>query len=143
MPGVQNPHCSPWHSANPCCTGSSRPPRARSSTVRTRRPSAMAASTVHDFTGVSSSHTTHAPQLEVSHPQCDPVSPRSSRRKWMSSSRASTSLVWLTPFTVIVICISTVLSPRPAVRGAGRLPAARGAARPGGRAGGPGAATGW
>ena len=91
MPGVQNPHCSPWHSAKPCWTGSSLPPRARSSTVRTRRPSAMAASTVHDFTGVSSSQTTQAPQLEVSQPQCDPVRPRSSRRKWISSSRASTS----------------------------------------------------
>ncbi len=34
-----------------------------------------------------------APQLEVSQPQCDPVSRRSSRRKWISSSRASTSRV--------------------------------------------------
>ena len=25
MPGVQNPHCSPWHSAKPCWTGSSSP----------------------------------------------------------------------------------------------------------------------
>ena len=58
----------------------------------TRLPSVMAASTVQDFTGVSSSHTTQAPQFEVSQPQCDPVSRSSSRMKWMSSSRASTSL---------------------------------------------------
>ena len=93
MPGVQNPHCSPWHSAKPCCTGSSRPPLSSPSTVRTWRPSAMAASTVHDLTGVPSSHTTQAPQFEVSQPQCEPVSRSSSRRKWMSSSRGSTSRV--------------------------------------------------
>ena len=91
MPGVQNPHCSPWQAAKPSCTGSSRPWLARPSTVVTRRPSAMTASTVQDLTGVSSSHTTQAPQLEVSQPQCEPVSPRSSRRKWMSSSRGSTT----------------------------------------------------
>ena len=66
---------------------------ARPSTVVTRRPSAITASTVQDLTGVSSSQTTQAPQLEVSQPQCEPVSPRSSRRKWMSSSRGSTTRV--------------------------------------------------
>ena len=89
MPGVQNPHCSPWQSAKACCTGSSAPPRAMPSTVVTRRPSAITASTVQDFTGVSSSHTTQAPQLDVSQPQCEPVRRRSSRRKWISSSRGS------------------------------------------------------
>jgi hypothetical protein len=101
MPGVQKPHCSPWHSAKASCTGSSAPPppcplppcppAASPSTVVTRRPSAMTASTVQDLTGVSSSHTTQAPQLDVSQPQCEPVSPRSSRRKWISSSRGSTT----------------------------------------------------
>jgi len=81
MPGVQNPHCSPWQAAKPAWTGSSASPFARPSTVATRRPSAMTASTVQDLTGVSSSHTTQAPQLEVSQPQCEPVSPSSSRRK--------------------------------------------------------------
>src|SRR5262245_1602260 len=81
MPGVQNPHCSPWQRANPSWTGSSAPARSRPSTVRTRRPSAMTASTVQDLTGVSSSQTTQAPQLEVSQPQCEPVRPRSSRMK--------------------------------------------------------------
>jgi hypothetical protein len=41
----------------------------------------MTASTVQDLTGVSSSHTTQAPQLDVSQPQCEPVSRNSSRRK--------------------------------------------------------------
>ena len=92
MPGVQKPHCSPWQAANPSWTGSSTPlPVASPSTVVTRRPSAMTASTVQDFTGVSSSHTTQAPQLDVSQPQCEPVSRSSSRRKWMSSSRGSTT----------------------------------------------------
>jgi hypothetical protein len=91
MPGVQKPHWRPWQAANASCTGSSRVRLARPSTVVTRRPSAMTASTVQDLTGVSSSQTTQAPQLDVSHPQCEPVSPSSSRRKWMSSSRGSTS----------------------------------------------------
>src|SRR6185312_7088313 len=80
MPGVQKPHCRPWHWANAFWTGSRVPPMvARPSTVKTRRPSAIAASTVQDLTGVSSSQTTQAPQLEVSQPQCDPVRPSSSR----------------------------------------------------------------
>jgi hypothetical protein len=98
MPGVQNPHCSPCSVAKPSWTL----PCGRPSTVVTRRPSAMTASTVHDFTGVSSSHTTHAPQLEVSQPQCDPVSPSSSRRKWMSSNRGSMSRTYSIPLTYVV-----------------------------------------
>jgi hypothetical protein len=120
MPGVQNPHCSPWQAANASWTGSSACPRARPSTVATRRPSAITASTVHDLTGVSSSQTTQAPQLDVSHPQCEPVSPSSSRRKWISSSRGSTSRVWSVPLTV------TVIFTRPA-----RLPARRRSEAPG------------
>ncbi len=53
----------------------------------------MTASTVQDLTGVSFSQTTQAPQLDVSQPQCEPVSPRSSRKKWMSSKRGSTTRV--------------------------------------------------
>ena len=100
MPGVQKPHCRPWHSMNPCRTASSRPSRSRSSTVRTMRPSAIAASTVHALTGLWSSQTTQLPQLDVSHPQWLPVRPSSSRRKWMSSSRGSTSRAYSVPFTV-------------------------------------------
>jgi hypothetical protein len=91
MPGVQKPHCSPWHAAKACWTGSSLSPLAKPSTVVTRRPSVITASSVQDLTGVSSSQTTQAPQLEVSQPQCEPVSPSSSRRKWMSSSLGSTT----------------------------------------------------
>ncbi len=81
MPGVQKPHCRPWQTAKASCTGSSLPPGARPSTVVTRRPSAMTASIVQDLSGVSSSHTTQAPQLDVSQPQCVPVNLSSSRRK--------------------------------------------------------------
>src|SRR5215471_202891 len=126
MPGVQNPHWSPWHRANPSWTGSSRPPCSMPSTVSTRRPSAMAASTVHDFTGSSSSQTTQAPQLEVSQPQCEPVRPSWSRRKWISSSRGSTSWVKAVPLTVTVICTSGVSAagavPGPAQGAHGELP---------------------
>ena len=80
MPEVQKPHCSPWHSTKPCCTGSSWPSCSRSSTVRTERPWAIAASTVHDLTGLASSHTTQLPQFDVSQPQWLPVRPSSSRR---------------------------------------------------------------
>ena len=99
MPGVQNPHCSPWHSANATWTGSRTVPRISPSTVVTRRPSAMTASSVQAFTGISSSHRMQAPQLDVSQPQCDPVRPRSSRMKWMSSSRGSTSRTCSVPLT--------------------------------------------
>ena len=81
MPGVQKPHCSPWQAAKASWTGSSAVGLASPSTVVTRRPSAMTASIVHDLSGVSSSQTTQAPQLDVSQPQCEPVSPSSSRRK--------------------------------------------------------------
>ena len=54
-PGVQKPHCRPWHCMKPCWTGSSSPSRSRPSTVRTSCPPAIAASTVHDFTGSPSS----------------------------------------------------------------------------------------
>ena len=116
MPGVQNPHWSPWQWAKPSWTGSSRPFRSRPSTVSTRRPSAMAASTVHDFTGSSSIQTTQAPQFEVSQPQCEPVSPSSSRRKWISSSRGSTSRVNTTSLTVTVICTAYPRARRSATR---------------------------
>ena len=118
MPGVQNPHCSPWHSTNPCCTGSSRPSCSSPSTVRTACPSAIAASSVHDLTGLASSHTTQLPQFDVSQPQWLPVSPSSSRMKWMSSSRGSTSRAYSVPLTVIATRI--VMSSPGRRRGAAR-----------------------
>jgi hypothetical protein len=54
---------------------------------------------VHDFTGSPSISTTQAPQLEVSQPQCVPVSPSVSRRKCTSSVRGSTSRVTCSPLT--------------------------------------------
>jgi hypothetical protein len=66
----------------------------------------MAASTVQDFTGVSSSQSTHAPQLDVSQPQCEPVRPSSSLMKWMSSSLGSTTREYSVPLTFTEICTS-------------------------------------
>src|SRR5699024_5608575 len=43
IPGVQKPHCRPWHSMNPCCTGSSSFSRSRSPPVRIACPPAQAA----------------------------------------------------------------------------------------------------
>src|SRR5215469_13294422 len=128
MPGVQKPHWSPWQRANPSWTGSSSPPRARPSTVRTRCPSAIAARTVHDFTGCPSSQMTQAPQFEVSQPQCEPVSPRSSLMKWMSNSRGSIVREYSVPLTFTAICTSGSLDchaschGRPRERGAQRSP---------------------
>src|SRR3954449_8013302 len=59
----------------------------------------MTASVVHDLTGSPSTSTVHTPQLEVSQPQCVPVRPSVSRRKWTSSSRGSTSAVRGSPLT--------------------------------------------
>src|SRR4051794_1822234 len=101
MPGVQKPHCSPCSSMKPCCTGSSSPSCSSPSTVRISRPAAMAASTVHDFTGSPSICTTQVPQLLVSQPQCVPVRSSSSRRKCTRSIRGSTSAAASSPFTVI------------------------------------------
>ena len=69
IPGVQKPHCSPWHRMNPSCTGSSGPSTASPSTVRTLWPDAITASIVQDFTGTPSTSTTQVPQLLVSQPQ--------------------------------------------------------------------------
>src|ERR1700761_8729188 len=106
MPGGQKPHCSPWQVMKPCWTGSSSPSRSRPSTVLMSRPLAIAASAVQDLSGAPSSHSTQAPQLDVSQPQWLPVSSSSSRMKWMSSMRGSTSRVYSVPFTVIVISTS-------------------------------------
>src|SRR4051794_31555264 len=69
----------------------------------------MTASVVHDFTGSPSTSTVHTPQLEVSQPQCVPVRPSVSRRKWTSSRRGSTSAERGSPLTVTVICTSGLL----------------------------------
>src|SRR4051794_35352659 len=109
IPGVQKPHWRPWQAMNPCCTGSSTLSCSSPSTVRTSRPPAIAARTVHDLTGSPSIQTTQVPQLLVSQPQCVPVSPRWSRRKCTSSSRPSISRETSSPLTVIVTCMSALL----------------------------------
>ena len=75
IPGVQNPQCSACFSWKPCWIGSSSPSTSSDSTVRISWPSHIAASVVHDFTGLPSISTTQAPQLDVSQPQCVPVRP--------------------------------------------------------------------
>ena len=94
MPGVQNPHCSPCSSLKPSCSGCSSLAVARPSTVVISRPSTWTASIVHDFTGLPSTCTVHAPQLVVSQPMCVPVSPSPRRIRCDSSSRGSTSAIF-------------------------------------------------
>src|SRR5699024_10160989 len=54
-PGVQKPHCSPWHSRNACCTHPSDPSGLVSpSTVVISWPSAATASTRQDLVGLPS-----------------------------------------------------------------------------------------
>src|SRR4051795_1619563 len=72
------------------------------SMVVTSCPSACTAKTVQDLTASPSSHTVHAPQLDVSHPTWVPVRLSCSRRKWTSSVRGSTPVVCETPLTVTV-----------------------------------------
>ena len=73
--------------------------------VVSSRPSACAASSVHDLTDSPSSSTVQAPQLDVSHPTFVPVSPRVSRRKYTRSVRGSTSAARIAPLTVTETCV--------------------------------------
>ena len=75
IPGVQNPHCRPCSSLNARCMTPGTPASLRPSTVVSDRPFACTANIVHDFIGVPSTSTVHAPQLVVSQPTCVPVSP--------------------------------------------------------------------
>ena len=73
-PGVQNPHCRPWHSWNACCTGLSVPSAAaRPSTVVTSAPSACTANSRHERTASPSSSTVQAPHTPCSQPRWVPV----------------------------------------------------------------------
>ena len=65
-PGLQKPHCSApsWARKRPKASASFSTP----SRVVTSRPSALAASTEQESTGVPSSQTVHRPQFEVSQP---------------------------------------------------------------------------
>ena len=94
--------CVVWLDAKPVKSCTLLAAMADGRTLRTVRPSAIGVSTVHDFTGLPLSQTMQVPQFDVSQPQWLPVRPSSSRRKWMSSSRGSTSLVYSVPLSVTV-----------------------------------------
>src|SRR5829696_8356056 len=81
---------------------------------------ALTASTVQLLTGSPSRSTVQAPQLEVSHPQWVPVSPRVSLTKCTSNRRGSTSASSITPFTFTFIRTSI-----PPTRTRARLPGHR------------------
>src|SRR5437870_5045313 len=102
MPGVQNPHCSPWASWNAAWRGcrGPPPPSVRPSTVVTACPSAWTANMRHERTASPSSSTVHAPHTPCSHPTCVPVRPSSLRRKSDSNSRGSTVRSYRAPLTV-------------------------------------------
>ncbi len=91
IPGVQKPHWRPCWSQNACWSGWRVAPSAIPSIVLISRPSALTASIVHDLALSPSTRTVHAPQLLVSQPMCVPVSPKTSRRRWTSRRRGSTS----------------------------------------------------
>ncbi len=90
---------------SPAAPGRARPSASSDSTVRISWPSHIAASVVHDFTGLPSISTTQAPQLDVSQPQCVPVRPGVSRMKCTSSMRGSTSRETCWPLMLIETCI--------------------------------------
>src|SRR5262249_24162170 len=110
IPGVQKPHCRPCSSWNACWIGCRPSAVCSPSTVVTSCPPACTAKTVHDFTGVPSSNTVHAPHDVVSQPRCVPVRPSVSRRKCVSSSRVSTSAECAVPLTVSVSALVIVPS---------------------------------
>src|SRR3989442_15012296 len=79
--------------------------------VVTERPSTCTAKSEHDFTAAPSSRTVQAPHWLVSQPTCVPVSPSSSRRKYTSKSRGSTSRVYVAPLTRTLTGNLSAISP--------------------------------
>ena len=73
-------------------------------------PSACTANSVQLLTERPSRSTVQAPQWLVSQPMCAPVSPISSRRKWISSMRGSTSASTALPLIVSLMCCFAMLS---------------------------------
>ena len=115
-PGVQKPHCSPWHSANACCTGliaSGSLPMP--STVVIAWACADTANIRHERIGWPSTSTVQAPHTPCSQPTCVPVRARSWRRKSDSSRRAGARAERTTPLTRTRMSSSGsgVGSPRP------------------------------
>src|SRR5687767_14003789 len=79
--------------------------------VLTLRPSTWTANSVHDLTGRLSSSTVQAPHWLVSQPTCVPVRPSSSRRKYTSRSRGSTSRRYVVPFTETLTGTLSAITP--------------------------------
>src|SRR5438552_3847379 len=100
MPGVQKPHCRPWHTRNASCSGLSPAAGVRPSIVVTAAPSHWAASSRQARALQPSTRTVQAPHTPCSQPTWVPVRPRSSRRKSLSARRASTSRSTASPLTV-------------------------------------------
>ena len=101
MPGVQNPHCSPWCSRKAACIGCSSPFVSRPSMVVTSWPSASSARHVQLLIDWPSSSTQQAPHWLVSHPTWVPVRPSDSRMNSTSNVGAATSPLTDLPLTVI------------------------------------------
>ena len=110
-PGVQKPHCRPWHSAKACWTGLIDSPVGATlasgaepspSTVVISCCWADTANMRQERIGAPSTSTVQAPQTPCSQPTWVPVRRRSWRRKSESSRRAGTEAVRRTPLTVTV-----------------------------------------
>ena len=87
-PGVQYPHCDPWHSTIARCTGCGSFPQASPSTVTTSAASSWNRNRMHESTGTyriefptgRPTRTVQAPQSPSAHTTFVPVSPSRSRR---------------------------------------------------------------
>src|SRR3982751_4877117 len=93
IPGVQKPHCSPWHSRKAACIGCSSPLLASPSIVVTSLPCTCAARIEHDLIARPFMCTVQAPHCAVSQPTWVPVSCSCSRRYCTSRVRESTVLL--------------------------------------------------
>ena len=106
-PGVQKPHCEPWHATSACCTGCGC---GRSSTVMTARPSSVGRKLRQALTlriatppgavsSRSATSTVQAPQSPSLQPSLVPVQRgRASSRSQSSSVRVggtpSSAMAW-------------------------------------------------
>ena len=98
---MQKPHCSPWHSANACCTGRARRPASASpSTVVISCPSTVTANIRQERTGRRRRSTVQAPHTPCSQPTWVPVSPRSWRRRRTAAAAPAPARRAVTPFTI-------------------------------------------
>ena len=75
---------------------------------------------MQDFALSPSTWTVQAPQLLVSQPMWVPVRPKSSRSKWTSRRRGSTSASCASPLTVTVMCCVVIVRPPTRTRGRAR-----------------------